>query len=35
MKKIKNLILLNLILIIFASCTSIKEGLTNQKKKKQ
>ncbi|MDA9171864.1 DUF3035 domain-containing protein [Candidatus Pelagibacter sp.] len=33
MKKIKNLILLNLILIIFVSCTSIKEGLTNQKKK--
>ena len=33
MKKIKKLILLNLVLIIFASCTSLKEGLTNQKKK--
>ena len=33
MKKIKKLILLNLILIIFVSCTSLKEGLTNQKKK--
>ena len=33
MKKIKKLILLNLILILFVSCTSLKEGLTNQKKK--
>ena len=33
MKKIKKLILFNLILIIFSSCTSVKEGLTNQKKK--
>jgi len=33
MKKIKKLILLNLILIISVSCTSLKEGLTNQKKK--
>ena len=33
MKKIKKLILLNFILIIFSSCTSVKEGLTNQKKK--
>ena len=33
MKKIKKLILLNFILIMFASCTSVKEGLTNQKKK--
>lgn len=33
MKKINKLILLNFILIIFTSCTSVKEGLTNQKKK--
>jgi len=33
MKKIRKLILLNLILIISVSCTSLKEGLTNQKKK--
>jgi PBP1b-binding outer membrane lipoprotein LpoB len=33
MKKINKLILLNFILIILTSCTSIKEGLTNQKKK--
>ena len=33
MKKIRKFILLNLILIVFASCTSLKEGLTNQKKK--
>ena len=33
MKKIKEFILLNLILIIFVSCTPLKEGLTNQKKK--
>ena len=32
MKKIRKLILLNLILIISVSCTSLKEGLTNQKK---
>lgn len=33
MKKIKKLILLNFILLILSSCTSVKEGLTNQKKK--
>ena len=33
MKKIRKLILLNIILITFSSCTSIKDGLTNQKKK--
>jgi hypothetical protein len=33
MKKIRKLILLNLILIISVSCTSLREGLTNQKKK--
>ena len=33
MKKIRKLIFLNLILIISVSCTSLKEGLTNQKKK--
>ena len=33
MKKIRKFILLNLILIVFVSCTSLKEGLTNQKKK--
>jgi hypothetical protein len=33
MKKIRRFILLNLILIVFVSCTSLKEGLTNQKKK--
>jgi hypothetical protein len=32
-KKIRKLILLNLILIISVSCTSLREGLTNQKKK--
>ena len=32
MKKIKKFILLNFILIIFSSCSSVKEGLTNQKK---
>ena len=33
MKKIKEFILLNLILIIFVSCTPLKEDLKNQKKK--
>jgi hypothetical protein len=33
MKKIRKFILLNLILLISVSCTSLKEGLTNQKKK--
>jgi hypothetical protein len=33
MKKIRKFILLNLILLMSVSCTSLKEGLTNQKKK--
>ena len=33
MKKIRKFILLNLILAMSVSCTSLKEGLTNQKKK--
>ena len=33
MTKIRKFILLNLILFISVSCTSLKEGLTNQKKK--
>lgn len=33
MKKLKKFIILNFILLIFSSCTSFKEGLTNQKKK--
>ena len=33
MKSIKKIILLSFVIAILASCTSVKEGLTNQKKK--
>ena len=33
MKKFKIFILLNLILILFTSCGTVKDGFTNQKKK--